>query len=114
MEPDDRDIAGMYDQIAGLLKENRQNLRQITGLLLQERLGRSKEDRTAALQRPTAAAENTLYCSFCGKSQHEVEKLIAGPAVFICDECTILCMAIIEDKASPTGPVAGEEGDDNP
>ena len=36
-----------------------------------------------------------LYCSFCGKSQHEVRKLIAGPTVFICDECVELCMDII-------------------
>jgi len=46
--------------------------------------------------------KNTLYCSFCGKSQHEVKKLIAGPTVFICDECVELCMDIIreEDKSS--------------
>ncbi len=37
----------------------------------------------------------TLYCSFCGKSQHEVKKLIAGPTVFICDECIILCLDIV-------------------
>ena len=37
-------------------------------------------------------SKNTLYCSFCGKSQHEVRKLIAGPTVFICDECVELCM----------------------
>ena len=37
-------------------------------------------------------SKNTLYCSFCGKSQHEVRKLIAGPTVFICDECFELCM----------------------
>ena len=47
-------------------------------------------------------SKNTLYCSFCGKSQHEVRKLIAGPTVFICDECVELCMDIIreETKAS--------------
>ena len=39
-------------------------------------------------------SKNTLYCSFCGKSQHEVRKLIAGPTVFICDECVELCMDI--------------------
>jgi hypothetical protein len=39
-----------------------------------------------------------LYCSFCAKSQHEVQKLIAGPAVFICDECVALCVAIVEDR----------------
>jgi ATP-dependent Clp protease ATP-binding subunit ClpX len=42
--------------------------------------------------------KNTLYCSFCGKSQHEVRKLIAGPTVFICDECVELCMDIIRDE----------------
>ncbi|MCF8474359.1 MAG: ATP-dependent Clp protease ATP-binding subunit ClpX [Emcibacter sp.] len=48
--------------------------------------------------------KNTLYCSFCGKSQHEVKKLIAGPTVFICDECVELCMDIIreENKTSLT------------
>jgi len=44
-------------------------------------------------------AKNTLYCSFCGKSQHEVRKLIAGPTVFICDECVELCMDIIREEA---------------
>jgi hypothetical protein len=39
-----------------------------------------------------------LYCSFCGKSQHEVEKLVAGPSVFICDECTALCVDILFDE----------------
>jgi ATP-dependent Clp protease ATP-binding subunit ClpX len=39
-----------------------------------------------------------LYCAFCAKSQHEVKKLIAGPAVFICDECVALCVAYIEDR----------------
>jgi len=50
----------------------------------------------------TTDSKNTLYCSFCGKSQHEVRKLIAGPTVFICDECVELCMDIIreEGKAS--------------
>ncbi len=41
---------------------------------------------------------STLYCSFCGKSQHEVKKLIAGPTVFICDECVELCMDIIKEE----------------
>jgi hypothetical protein len=49
-------------------------------------------------------SKNTLYCSFCGKSQHEVRKLIAGPTVFICDECVELCMDIVreENKSSLT------------
>src|SRR4249919_2031800 len=44
-------------------------------------------------------SKNTLYCSFCGKSQHEVRKLIAGPTVFICDECVELCKDIIHEEA---------------
>ena len=44
--------------------------------------------------------KNTLYCSFCGKSQHEVRKLIAGPTVFICDECVELCMDIIKEESN--------------
>jgi len=46
----------------------------------------------------TKDSKNTLYCSFCGKSQHEVRKLIAGPTVFICDECVELCMDIIREE----------------
>ncbi|MEY2842185.1 MAG: hypothetical protein RI920_222, partial [Pseudomonadota bacterium] len=46
-----------------------------------------------------STGEKTLYCSFCGKSQHEVKKLIAGPSVFICDECIELCNDIIRDEA---------------
>ena len=42
--------------------------------------------------KPGGDSKSTLYCSFCGKSQHEVRKLIAGPTVFICDECVELCM----------------------
>ncbi len=47
-------------------------------------------------------SKNTLYCSFCGKSQHEVRKLIAGPTVFICDECVALCMDIIREENRTT------------
>jgi ATP-dependent Clp protease ATP-binding subunit ClpX len=43
-------------------------------------------------------SKNTLYCSFCGKSQHDVKKLISGPIVFICDECVELCMGIVREK----------------
>ncbi len=45
-------------------------------------------------------SEKLLYCSFCGKSQHEVKKLIAGPSVFICDECIDLCNDIVRDELS--------------
>ena len=50
-------------------------------------------------------SEKVLYCSFCGKSQHEVKKLIAGPSVFICDECIELCNDIIRDEI----PVEGSD-----
>ena len=53
-----------------------------------------------------SSAEKVLYCSFCGKSQHEVKKLIAGPSVFICDECIELCNDIIRDEV-PADPGAG-------
>lgn len=50
----------------------------------------------------TPDSKSTLYCSFCGKSQHEVRKLIAGPTVFICDECVELCMDIIREESKTT------------
>ncbi|WP_378944323.1 ATP-dependent Clp protease ATP-binding subunit ClpX [Paracoccus sp. R86501] len=53
-------------------------------------------------------SKNTLYCSFCGKSQHEVRKLIAGPTVFICDECVELCMDIIREETKTNGLKTGE------
>ena len=52
--------------------------------------------------------KNTLYCSFCGKSQHEVRKLIAGPTVFICDECVELCMDIIREESKSSTLKSGE------
>jgi ATP-dependent Clp protease ATP-binding subunit ClpX len=54
-------------------------------------------------------SKNTLYCSFCGKSQHEVRKLIAGPTVFICDECVELCMDIIREETK-TSLVKSSDG----
>ena len=53
-------------------------------------------------------SKNTLYCSFCGKSQHEVRKLIAGPTVFICDECVELCMDIIREETKTSGLKASD------
>ena len=50
------------------------------------------------MSKSSGDSKNTLYCSFCGKSQHEVRKLIAGPTVFICDECVELCMDIIREE----------------
>ena len=57
----------------------------------------------------TNSSEKVLYCSFCGKSQHEVKKLIAGPSVFICDECIDLCTDIIQEEIAK---LPKEEGDD--
>ncbi|MFY0691878.1 MAG: ATP-dependent Clp protease ATP-binding subunit ClpX [Paracoccaceae bacterium] len=56
----------------------------------------------------TSDSKNTLYCSFCGKSQHEVRKLIAGPTVFICDECVELCMDIIREETKSAGLKSSE------
>ena len=58
-------------------------------------------------------SKNTLYCSFCGKSQHEVRKLIAGPTVFICDECVELCMDIIREE-NKNSQVKSSEGVPSP
>ena len=60
------------------------------------------------MSKSTGDSKNTLYCSFCGKSQHEVRKLIAGPTVFICDECVELCTDIIQEESN--GPRLITEG----
>jgi ATP-dependent Clp protease ATP-binding subunit ClpX len=59
----------------------------------------------------SSSGEKLLYCSFCGKSQHEVKKLIAGPSVFICDECIDLCNDIIRDETSSIETVTGTKSD---
>ncbi len=56
------------------------------------------------------SSEKLLYCSFCGKSQHEVKKLIAGPSVFICDECIDLCNDIIRDEQAATPEDGAKDG----
>jgi len=61
-----------------------------------------------------SSGEKLLYCSFCGKSQHEVKKLIAGPSVFICDECIDLCNDIIRDEAAQTETTTGVAKSDLP
>ncbi|WP_295645426.1 ATP-dependent Clp protease ATP-binding subunit ClpX [uncultured Methylibium sp.] len=61
-----------------------------------------------------SSSEKVLYCSFCGKSQHEVKKLIAGPSVFICDECIELCNDIIRDEVPAEGPEAKAAKSDLP
>ncbi len=57
-------------------------------------------------EKKSSSGEKLLYCSFCGKSQHEVKKLIAGPSVFICDECIDLCNDIIRDEAAAVESVS--------
>ena len=61
-----------------------------------------------------SSSEKVLYCSFCGKSQHEVKKLIAGPSVFICDECIELCNDIIRDEVPAEGADAKAARSDLP
>ncbi|WP_087688008.1 ATP-dependent Clp protease ATP-binding subunit ClpX [Pandoraea sp. PE-S2R-1] len=62
------------------------------------------------MKKSTSNGEKLLYCSFCGKSQHEVKKLIAGPSVFICDECIDLCNEIIRDEAAAAEDESGSGG----
>ena len=57
------------------------------------------------------SGEKLLYCSFCGKSQHEVRKLIAGPSVFICDECIELCNDIIREETQGGDAAKGAKSD---
>ena len=57
----------------------------------------------------TGDSEKLLYCSFCGKSQNEVRKLIAGPSVFICDECVDLCNDIIREEVQENAAESSAE-----
>ena len=57
------------------------------------------------------SGDKLLYCSFCGKSQHEVRKLIAGPSVFICDECVELCNDIIREEIQQADNQKGTSSD---
>ena len=59
----------------------------------------------------SSSGEKLLYCSFCGKSQHEVRKLIAGPSVFICDECIELCNDIIREETASDKGAKGQKSD---
>src|SRR3990167_9801884 len=61
-----------------------------------------------------SSSDKILYCSFCGKSQHEVKKLIAGPSVFICDECIELCNDIIRDEVAAPAPALRSAKSDLP
>src|SRR5689334_5809312 len=72
------------------------------------------EAHTSMADKKGSNSEKLLYCSFCGKSQHEVKKLIAGPSVFICDECIDLCNEIIRDEAAGAGLETGLSKSDLP
>lgn len=63
-------------------------------------------------KRKESGSGKLLYCSFCGKSQHEVRKLIAGPSVYICDECVDLCNDIIREEIKEVMPK--RDGDELP
>jgi hypothetical protein len=66
--------------------------------ILSARIGAPQPSADAMAGPQDPASQPVLYCSFCGKSQHEVKKLIAGPTVFICDECVDLCVDIIDEE----------------
>ena len=70
----------------------------LTAYVVIERAGVRYRRKVRMSKVTSGDSKNTLYCSFCGKSQHEVRKLIAGPTVFICDECVELCMDIIREE----------------
>jgi ATP-dependent Clp protease ATP-binding subunit ClpX len=57
-------------------------------------------------------SDNVLRCSFCGKTKDEVQRLIAGPAAFICDECVGLCQQVLSDESVPPFPAVEGKGDD--
>jgi ATP-dependent Clp protease ATP-binding subunit ClpX len=61
----------------------------------------------------TSNSHDTCYCSFCGKVGSEVEKFIAGPGVYICNECVEICIAILEDKPTPSFPSLDDKSDDD-
>ena len=72
---------------------------ELTIVEFEEALSGSMQPRGSEMSKIGGSdSKNTLYCSFCGKSQHEVRKLIAGPTVFICDECVELCLDIIGEE----------------
>src|SRR5215204_7031656 len=70
----------------------------MTNVRPRARVKRESGIEVVTMSKVGSESKNTLYCSFCGKSQHEVRKLIAGPTVFICDECVELCMDIIREE----------------
>ena len=78
-----------------------------SGFRLEQQFGTLLKGGTMSKVGGSGDGKAPLYCSFCGKSQHEVRKLIAGPTVFICDECVELCMDIIREESKASGQNAG-------
>ena len=130
MEKDNRDVFELLEKIASRLDKQCEDLAEVKKRLVRYEGQSAKVLFSATKQmlgdfakakRATRSADseakkpdrNTLYCSFCGNSQHEVLKLIAGPTVFICDECTLLCMKILVDEVDPGNSSQSKDGDAN-
>lgn len=79
-----------------------------TEATLREALAKAERERDEA--RRALQKVSPIHCSFCGKNQHEVEQMIAGPRVFICDGCVDLCVDIIREKSQPADPAKETEG----
>ena len=109
MAEDDGGPREGFDKVVELFGDVERKLEEIKVLILEinarradERIARARDAAAAARSvekdgKPVQSGSDseTLYCSFCGKSQHEVAKLVAGPDVFICDECIELCADIV-------------------
>ncbi len=112
MAKDQRSLQESFEKIVDLFGDVDRKLKEIKGLILEINTQRAVE-RIAAARDAAAAAQagvgaeqyrraaegeadpESLHCSFCGKGQHDVAKLIAGPDVFICDECVELCADVV-------------------
>ncbi len=112
MAKDQRSLQEGFDKIVDLFGDVDRKLKEIKGLILEINTQRAAE-RIAAAREAAAAARTgvgpeqdrrapegeagseSLYCSFCGKGRHDVAKLVAGPDVFICDECVELCADVV-------------------
>src|SRR3954467_6733772 len=91
-------LAGRKPAACGVTRSRQAEVGRRLSFLSEEGAGRAKRDRGSnPLARPTESNEQ-LLCSFCGKSQRQVKKLIAGPGVYICDECIDLCNEIIDEE----------------
>jgi len=85
-------VAGLTGPVVGIVPP------ELTAYVVLKRAGVRYRQKVRMSKVTDKDTKNTLYCSFCGKSQHDVRKLIAGPTVFICDECIELCRDIIQEE----------------